>query len=361
MKVIVVGVGGIGSATCYHLAKLGADVVGLEQFSIAHDQGSSHGETRLIRQAYFEHPNYVPLLLRAYTLWDELADAVSLPLIDRRGVAIFGEPDSGVLRGVRESSQRYSVKTQEFSGKESRFSPLGFSAGEGIFEPTGGFLQVEACVASHVRMARKFGAEIHESVRLLDWSIDGAGGVTLNTSKGEFRGDALVLTTGAWLPGLSELPLTIHRNYLYWFRAPETYETIPCFAYDLKEGFFYGFPRLEGMVKVACHRPGEKIDTPTKIPHDYRDLSEVKQFVECYLPGLSAEPVKTAQCFYTMSPDEHFIVDKRSDGPVWFGGGFSGHGFKFSSVMGENIAKWVIENQCPAEMKFLGADRLIKD
>lgn len=367
VEVIVLGMGAMGSAACYHLARRGIRVLGLEQFAVGHNRGSSHGQTRMIRQAYFEHPDYVPLLKRAYVLWDELNDMSGELLFERIGLILYGPSfDEGILKGVLASALQHTIPIEQLSPSQAigayngYLPPREFSA---IFEPGAGCLHVEACVKAHARLARQFGAEIHEGEAITTWTPDGDG-VVVTTPTRTYRANRLIITAGAWLPQLLQnvgLALTIHQNRLYWFNAESRYQRLnglPCFGFDMPDGFFYGFPAMDAYgLKIARHLPGPVLADPTHLedPLETPDLHSVQTFLKTALPGVKANmPTQTVNCMYTMTPDEHFIVDQHPQMPqVILAGGFSGHGFKFSPVIGEILADLAITGTTPHPAGFL--------
>lgn len=368
--VIVLGVGGMGSATCYHLARRGVRVLGLEQFDLGHPRGSSHGETRLIRQAYFEHPDYVPLLRRAYALWFELNEAEKYPIFNPIGLMMYGPSfTSEILQGVLDSATLHGIPVNRLEADQAATAYPGYQPPEGyvgVFEPQAGYLKVEAGVLAHIRLARETGAEIHSEEPVLGWAFN-AGGVTVKTGVDTYHADRLVVTAGAWSHRILKelrLGLTVHRNKLHWFSADATYEVsrgMPCFAFDLPYGFFYGFPVLDHSgLKIAHHTPGPELGSPALLnepdeAHDAEDLFRIQQCLQSVLPGVEATaPLKTVNCLYTMSRDSHFILDIHPEHPeLVFAGGFSGHGFKFSPVIGEIMADLALSGETAHPIGFL--------
>ncbi len=367
---IVLGTGGVGSAAAYHLARRGAKVLGLDQFPGGHDRGSSHGQTRIIRQAYFEHANYVPLLLRAYELWRELEQETNANLLHQVGLLQIGPPEGQVVRGVLEATRLHGLDVEQLSEQEipHRFPGFRAPAGSvGVLEPAAGYLRVEQCVLSHLEAARIHGAEFRFGVTARDWRQESSH-VFVNTDQGEYRADKLVITAGPWAPQmLADLgvPLVVRRKHLYWFPTSErSYHEAggcPTYLYELPHGVFYGFPQIdERGVKVAEHSGGAEIDNPTDDPRplDAADLSRVEAFLSEYLPGVGRPVQARGVCFYTMSPDEHFLVDRhpRHD-RVQFVAGLSGHGFKFTSVLGEALAELALAGTTRLPVGFLGLNR----
>jgi len=357
----------MGSAVCRALSKRGHQAIGFEQFDIAHGLGSSHGESRLIRQAYFEHPDYVPLLKSAYSLWREVQEESGKHLFHRTGLVLFGpRGNSRVLAGVREAAQKYAIPTESFGSKEAlRRYPLLKAGGddEAILEPGAGFLEVERCVATQAALAVRDGAEIRTGAKVLGWDASPSGVVvTLTTGKVEV--DRLVITSGAWARDLlSELgvSLSVHRNLLFWYSAPDWYSKGPCWAFERGRNFFYGFPKISAFgVKVANHVPGRPLDRPEDLTTAgwESDESTVRAFLRETLPELAWPPSKVAACMYELSPDEHFIVDRHpAHSNVVVGAGFSGHGFKFSPVIGEALADLADSGATKHPIGFLGLNR----
>lgn len=351
--VIVLGVGGMGSAACYHLAKRGARVLGLERFPIGHDRGSSHGTTRLIRQAYFENEKYVPLLKSSYALWNELEDRTGKTLFHKVGLLMMGPSSGGMaLPGARATAAKHQITIELYDEKELKKRYPQFRAPEGyhgMMEPDAGYLEVENCVISYVEAARALGAEIRtEAV----------------TDLKKLSAGKIVVTAGPWAPGfLPALPLEVRRVPQFWFPATELYDTAPCFAFDRPEGFVYGFPSgpTPGLVKAADYKSrGATVSDPLtvdRVIHD-DDIGIVGPTVRACLPGVSPQYAKASVCLYTMTPDENFIVDTTPEGVV-YAAGFSGHGFKFASVMGEVLAELALDGKTKHDIGFLSASRFI--
>jgi sarcosine oxidase len=361
MRVIVVGVGGIGAAACWRLAERGAEVVGLEQFDIGHKLGSSHGESRLIRQAYFEHPDYVPLLREAFAGWRALDPA----LLQATGLALAGPPAGEVLAGSLRSAAGHGISVRHHSDARTcpelaAFSlPSGFAA---LVEPGAGWLPVETCVLAMADAARRAGADLRERVQVRDWQIAGDS-VMVATSAGPLRGDRLVLTQGAWAgPVLRRLgvTLTVHRNLLFWLPVAPQFADAPCFGLDLPGGFLYGFVAHDGVLKLALHRPGEVVSDPLQVDRSLRsgEADEVLAMVRAHLPHVRPEILRHVVCLYEMSPDGHFVLDTLPGVPqVSLAAGFSGHGFKFAPVMGEVLAELALDGRSRHPVEFLSARR----
>ena len=319
---IVVGTGGVGSAALHYLAKRGLSVLGIERFTAAHDRGSSHGHTRVIRQAYFEHPDYVPLLLRAFELWNEIEQEVERKLFARVGLLEVGPPDGIVIQGVETSARQHDLRVTRFGRDEAEREFPSHRIPEGsvaIFEQEAGYLFVEECVRSQLELARRHRAELRFDEAVTQWTSTQEG-FLLRTDRSTYECQHLVITAGAWATELMadlSLPLRVLRKHLHWFPSSSSATSArgnqPTFFYERPGGFFYGFPALdERGVKVAEHSGGEPVGDPLQCDRraDPRDLARVTQFAQKYLPDVSDHAVDHAVCMYTMSTDEHFIVDR---------------------------------------------------
>lgn len=368
--VIVLGLGAMGSAACAHLARRGRRVVGLEQFPLVHDRGSSHGETRIIRLAYFEHPDYVPLLHRCYELWDELEAATNQTLFGKTGLLLSGPAESDTIRGARTSAAVHQLTLESLTPSDAaaRFQNIHFPDNhEVVFEPYAGYLHVEACVAAHLEVARQAGADLrpHTTVLNIEPLPDG---VRVQTSSGELTAARLVVTAGAWTaPLLCHLgcDLQVVRKFVGWFEAPaERFHVdrgAPCYLIEQPHGAFYGFPSLDGQsLKFAEHTGGEPVADPMLVDRDCRpdDVSRLATELTALFPGVSGQLLRHSVCLYTLSPDRHFVVDRWHEAPsILFAAGFSGHGFKFAPVIGEALADLTEQGRTDLPIDFLSAKR----
>ncbi|HUE74445.1 MAG TPA: N-methyl-L-tryptophan oxidase [Pirellulaceae bacterium] len=368
---IVIGTGGVGSAAAFHLARRGAKVLGLDRFPGGHDRGSSHGETRIIRQAYFEHPDYVPLLKRAYELWGELEQEAGENLFHQVGLIQIGPEHGPVVHGVLESAQLHQLAVEKLTAEEigRRWSAFRIPEGMiGAYESSAGYLRVEACVLAHLESAELYGAEFKSGVAVKRWREDGDG-VCVATDQGEFHAAKLVITAGPWAPQILAdlgIRLEVRRKHLYWLGTSDTaldQARCPTFLYEMPQGVFYGFPAIDALgVKVAEHSGGAVVGDPLNDPRqlDERDLSRAKEFLAQCMPTVTGPLNRHAVCFYTMSPDEHFLVDLHpQSGRVVFAAGLSGHGFKFTSVLGEALAEMALEGRTSLPVGFLNCGRFI--
>lgn len=369
---VVVGTGGVGSAALYHAARRGLRTLGIDRFHGGHDQGSSHGETRIIRQAYFEHPDYVPLLRRAYELWSELEQACGQQLFFPVGLLQVGPADGQVVPGVLASARQHGLSVETLDSTEvSRRFP-GFRAPPewvGVFERGAGYLLVEACVLAHLEQAQRRGAEHWTGIDVRGWKRFGAG-VELETDQGIVRAGRCIVTAGPWAGELLRdmgLGLRVLRKHLYWFQPSNDHyherSGAPTFLYETTKGVFYGFPQRDSTgVKAAEHSGGVEVADPRQDPRvvDPRDQQRVESFLREWLPGAAGPVNRHGVCFYTMSPDEHFLVDRHPDCPALvFAAGLSGHGFKFTSVLGESLVELAMEGKSrwPVEFLRLGRSR----
>jgi sarcosine oxidase len=367
---IVIGVGGFGSSALFHLAERGLNVLGLEQYGVAHDRGSSHGETRIIRQAYFEHVNYVPLLQRAYQLWDRVSEHVGKTLLHRCGLMLAGPASSEVLAGTRRAAEQYHLNVDELNRADAaaRFRCYHFPEDfQVLFERNAGFLDVEDCVAAHIRMATGLGAVLRTQERVIRYSVEGDS-VRVETDRDTYLANRLIITAGPWasqLLGKLGVPLQVVRKPLFWFPAAEPHFQRAMgnstFFFDLPEGQFYGFPALgSDVIKVAEHTGGEPVADPATVDRDLHpsDLERMVPFLSQYIPQAAVRPRRYSVCMYTLSPDHHFLIDKHPEHPqIVFGAGFSGHGFKFTSVLGEVLAELAIDGTSRQPVEFLNLSR----
>jgi sarcosine oxidase len=373
--VIVVGLGGMGSAAAAHLAGRGRKVLGLEQHGPAHDRGSSHGDSRVYRQAYFEDPAYVPLLLRAFDLWQELGATTGTELLTVTGGLMLGPPDSRTVQGSRASALAWDLAHTMLDAAEitRRFPAFHPAPDEiGLYEANAGFVRPEATVSAHLGLAAAAGADLRFGQRVSGWDA-GADGVQVTVEGETLSADRLVLSAGPWagtvLAGLG-LPLEVERQVQFWFAppggtAPFAAGRFPVYVWDSESGDqAYGFPAAGDPVagvKVAFFRHGGPADPDhlerTVAPDEADDLRE---FLRPRLPGLPGEVVRAVPCMYTNTPDEHFVIGLHPDADnVVLAAGFSGHGFKFVPVIGELLADLAVDGGTAAAIDLFAPDRLL--
>ncbi len=367
---IILGVGGFGSGALLHAARRGRKVLGLEQFEVAHDRGSSHGETRIIRKAYFEHPDYVPLLLRAYDLWRDLEKERGQKLMHLCGLLLAGPPAGEAVGGARLSAQQHSLPLESLNVAEARkrFPAFRFREEfEAVYESDAGFLEVENCVRAHIESACNNGAAIKTNETVVRWSSDGRT-IRVRTDRDEYSAASLIITAGAWsravLANLN-VPLEVVRKPLLWHEVETSSYDVsrgaPAYLYEMPHGVFYGFPSIDGrLVKVAQHSGGAVVADPFTVDRGISedDTKPVAAFLEEALPEVCPQPARHAVCMYTNTPDRHFIIDKHPEfGNVAIGAGFSGHGFKFTSVLGEALADLALQGSSVQPIGFLSLAR----
>jgi sarcosine oxidase len=375
--VVVLGVGSMGSAACYYLANRGVKVLGLEQFDITHEFGSHAGQSRIIRKAYFEHPDYVPLLQRAYQNWKELERDCHAQLYFPTGLLYAGKPDGTLIKGVKESAKLYGIEVNTLTEAEikSRFPQFVFPDGyDVLFEPDAGFLTPERSIKAFATKAKEKGAAIHTHERVISWKQHDKLTYVV-TNQQTYTCDTLIITTGAWadkfLPDLAPL-LTVTRQVLTWTipHQPEQFQPdkFPCWLIDDHDqpGMYYGFPMLDerkfGLpagLKSAYHYPG----MPTSVADVNREVSheeaqQLTRAISKYIPTSCRSIHQTKTCLYTNTPDEHFILDFLPGSKnVIVAAGFSGHGFKFASVIGEIVSELVVNGKSNLPIGFLSATR----
>jgi sarcosine oxidase len=349
--VIVLGVGGMGSAALFELARRGRRVLGLEQFALDHDQGSSHGHTRIIRKAYYEHPDYVPLVLRAYERWRDLERRQGRTLLTDCACLSIGRPDGELVAGVRQSAERHGLPVEHLDAGAMRRRFPAFQFGDeyvGALEPSAGFLYVEDCVRAYIAEARRLGATIRDGEPVVSWKAEG-GGVVVETLAGRYAADRLIVTAGPWARQvLADVgaSLTVMRQVMFWFGMQNDVafqrDRFPIYIADTPEGAFYGLPALnpDGL-KTARHYGAPELRDPSEVVRTVsaEDEETVRRFLRAHLPGADGPVRKASVCVYTLTPDRHFLIDVHPEHPqVAFAAGFSGHGFKFASVVGEILA-----------------------
>lgn len=370
--VIVLGLGAMGSAAAYHLARRGTRVVGIEQYTPAHDRGSSHGRSRIIREAYFEHPDYVPLIQRAYELWGTLQEETGSRLLLPTGGLMIGPHDGTLVQGALVSARTHHLVYELLDSGQLRARYPAFRVPDdavAVWEPRAGVLFPEACVLAHLHGATRSGAHIRTGERVLSWHPRN-GGVEVRTDRGLYAADRLVVTAGPWagevLAALA-LPLAVERNVMYWFQpadpAPFAPNRMPIYIYEYrKDAFIYGFPQVGGEgVKVAHHHSGE-FCTPEDIRREVspEEVGRMRDILTRTLPALNGDLLQAVTCMYTNTPDGHFIIDRHPGHPqVVLACGFSGHGFKFASVVGEILAELAIYGHTRHPIDLFRAGRFV--
>lgn len=354
--VVVVGLGATGAAALRELARRGFRAAGIERFIPGHSNGSSHGETRIIRLGYFEHSSYVPLLRRSHQLWRELEADSSRKLMRVTGIVEIGLPGGRLVTGTLAAIQEHDLAHEILDSAETmkRFAafriPSDFVS---VFQPDGGFLAAEASVEAMVALARAAAAEVIAGVRALSIEPHGQG-VRIRTDADDIEARTVIVAAGPWIPQLLpelSLPLRVTREVMAWFTplkaGPFAPGRLPVFILESRHGMHYGFPiSPAGTVKVAKHHHHDE----TVLPDDPRrpvsaiDESLIRSALESHIPAANGALAAAKTCFYTMTPDHHFIIDRHPGAPnVIIASPCSGHGFKFAPVIGEILADLVTE------------------
>jgi len=367
---VVLGLGGMGSAALAHLARRGKRVLGIEQYARGHDRGASAGNSRIIRMAYYEDPAYVPLLRRAYELWLELEAAGARPLLDLCGVLMAGRADSPILAGAQASARLHDIPIEELGAAQlaRRYPALRVLPGErALFEPNAGMVFPEAAIDGHLRIAQAAGAEVRYETPVAGYTAR-SDAIHLALADGSpVRTRRLAICAGPWLAEVAAelaLPLTVQRNVQLWFTpAAEAYgrDRFPAFFLDRAEtpGPLYGFPDYGLGVKAALHGHGA---TTSAAQLDRSigdaDVEPVRRALEAFMPGAATALRAGKACMYTLTPDQHFVIDTHpSDSRIVVAGGFSGHGYKFCPVVGEIVADLTLNGATRHPIGFLRIDR----
>jgi sarcosine oxidase len=350
--VIVAGVGGMGAATCWHLARRGQRVLGLERYDIPHTMGSSHGVNRIIRLAYFEHPSYVPLLRRAYALWRETEQLFGEQLLYVTGSLDLGPPSSLNITGALESCHQHALDHEVLDADAVNRRFPGYNVRDphvAVYQPDGGFVASERAIVAHVTMAQAAGAEIHGREAITGYDVLGSGRVRVSTTRGVYEANRLVIATGGWIgdhvPQLKTTSVP-ERQVLGWFqpKVPEHYRVgrFPVSNWSTDVGHFYQFPiwHVPGFKIGLYHHLQERghADTLSREPTP-RDEEVLRAALARYFPDADGPTLSLRACLFTNTPDEHFVIDTLPGAPsVVIASPCSGHGYKFASVMGEILA-----------------------
>ena len=367
---IVIGVGGMGSAAVYHLARRGLQVLGLEKHAIPHEMGSSHGYSRMIRYTLQEHPSYVPLVRRSYELWHEMEETAGEELMVTTGSIRAGAPDSPFFLNAQEACDLHSIPYEILTASEVNKRFPGYRFPEeisSVYQADGGFLLPERCILTHVQAAERAGADVHSQETVLDWGVRGDG-VQVRTDRDTYTAGRLVVTAGPWaanlVPELAAYAVP-ERQVMGWFqpKRPELYaaEAFPVFGVFTEEGRYYGFPShaVPGFKIGRAHHLLQKVD-PDAIDREVHPEDEdiLRQVVNRYFPLAAGKLLDGKTCMYTNTPDEHFMIGTLDGQPqVSVAAGFSGHGFKFASVIGEIMADLAQNGATEHDINLFRLDR----
>lgn len=376
----------MGSATLYQLAKRGIDVIGIDRYSPPHTLGSTHGDTRITRQAIGEGNAYVPLALRSHELWREIEAETGTDLFTACGGLVLTAGSEGAghhgvdnfFASTVSAARTFGIEHEILTSDEvrARFPQFNVSEGHrGYYEPGAGFVRPEAAVAAQLELAARHGARVHRMERVS--SIEPSnGGVIVHTDRAGYGADQVVLTAGPWISGLASsdditLACTVYRQTLHWFDASESISMLtpgrmPVFIWaDVGSRYrdmFYGFPAIDGVhggLKVATEQYEVSCD-PDDPATDVTPDESQRMFDECVVGRLPLGPavVKSAGCLYTVTPDNQFIIDKHPERPdVLLASPCSGHGFKHSAAIGESLAQWVTDGKSAIDLSAFALDR----
>ena len=357
--VIVVGLGSMGAAAAYHLAAQGVRVVGVDRFAPPHEQGAHGGGSRIIRMAYMEGAEYVPLVRRSYELWRALELMAGETVLTTTGGLMLGRPESEAVAGALSAAQAHGLAHELLDAVEVRrrfpvFTPADDEVG--LFEEIAGLLRPEQAIAAHLRLAAGAGADLRIALAVEDWSAT-EDGVTVTTAAGDLHADRLVLAPGAWAPALTRLPvpLRVQRRVQHYWRAADgtSFEPgrFPVWIWEYGPGkAAYGLPAVGGAVKASLHHGDEAVDPDAgAAPAREEEISAMRAWLTPRLPALAAgDWLGSKPCLYTLTPDEHFVLGLHPAHPnVAVACGFSGHGFKFAPVVGEILADLMTKGSTP--------------
>ena len=368
MRVIVVGLGVIGRAVSLGLSRRGISVVGLDARGPLHREGSSHGESRIIRTAYYEHPDYVPLAKESFRLWTRLErETLGVGnLLENRACLTVGKPDSEVVAGVVRAAAEHGLAVEQLDAGEleKQFDWLKSGQGwKGVLEQEAGILHADRCRQALARRAGELGADLRFETAVREWGSSQLG-VWVKTDGGVVEGDRLVLCPGPWALGLIgpiAKPLRVMRQVSGWTEmAGGVPGGLPVFFFDTHEGYFYGMRAADGTgVKMARHYGAPECGDVGEIENEpvLQDRLCLESFARKHTPGLcelgNQETIGRMEvCRYTLSPDRHFVVGELPGhcGLAHVAGGMSGHGFKFAPAIGEMVTACLLEGKRPLEM-----------
>ena len=376
--VAVVGLGAMGSAAAHRLALRGQRVIGFDRFRPPHMMGSTHGDSRGIREAYYEDPSYVPFVRRAYDLWDELAETIGQPLFRQTGALTLGGEDASMVRGVLASAREHDIDVDLMDAAELRKRYPAILADDdlvGVLERRGGMIDIETALNGQLDQAARHGAELHFDEPVERWlpsdMDDVESPIVINTERGTYEAERMVVTAGAWNAGLVgklNLPLLVTRQVMFWFEPranPEAFEVgaLPFWMWERgPQDFAYGFPNIGKGFKLGHHQPLDEVD-----PNGYnRELTEadeanVREWLERTFPDVGGKLLRAETCMYTNTPDAHFLIDIHPKRPnIVLASPCSGHGFKFSPAIGEALADLSMYRQTEHNLELFRIDRFVE-
>ena len=375
--VAIIGLGAMGSAAAWQLASRGVSVIGFDRFHPPHNMGSSHGENRVIREAYYEDPSYVPLVQRAYELWDELATATNQTLLHQTGALMVSEPGGLLVPGALASARQHNIPHEQLSAAEIRKRFPVMNAQDpviGLLEQRAGVLQLEPCIEAQLELAARSGAELRFDSPIERWlptdMNDVEAPIELDTADGKVTAERLVVTAGAWTAGLLSklgLPLLVSRQVMFWLQPKGDASrfdigNLPVWMWERdKQDFGYGLPNQGNGLKVGHHYPAEAVD-----PSAYdktvnaQDEDTIRGWLGATLPDASGQILHAETCLYTNTPDAHFLLDLHPKRPnIVVASPCSGHGFKFAPAIGESIADLALERRSDHDLHLFSFERLM--
>ena len=381
---IVVGLGAIGSAAIYQLAKRGKTVLGIDQFSPPHTYGSSHGESRIIRQAIGEGEQYVPLVLRSYELFREIEKATGKQLLTiTGGLTLESRQSEGVMHGRRNFlaeaislAQKFAIRHEVLEPQDikKRYPQFAVTEERGYFEYETGYLQPELCVEAQLRLAENYGATVHTDERVIAIAPRGNSEVIIQTSRAVYAAEIAVVSAGPWiarfLPPAYRQFFPVYRQVMYWFTIREQFRSIflpgqlPIFIWIFESGRafgFYGFPSLDGRtIKLASEQYDIVIaaDEQDRVVSELEKQSAYSDYIHGRLPGLSDRCESAVSCLYTTTPDANFVIDFHPDSDrIIVASPCSGHGFKHSAAVGEVLAELAADGASKIDISSFGLKR----
>ena len=371
-EVIVVGAGSMGMAAGYYLSRKGVRTLMIDAFDPPHSNGRHSGDTRLIRHACGEGPAYAPLALRAQTLWDDLAAKTSETIFRKTGVLTFGPASSQFVKQAIESGHTWDMNIETLSAgavNERWPGAVLDDADIACYEPDAGVLFSDNCIRTFRRLALDNGAELKTEAPVTNIDV-AADSVTVETDGEVFTADKLIVSGGAWNKKiLSDLELNIavqaSRRTIAWFKSNELLynaDTFPGFFGDLPSGVFYGFPSIDGGgVKAGRYDNGDDAE-PEYINREFgiydKDEGDVRGFLDAYMPEASGRMNVGSTCLFTNTPDENFVIDLHPEhSHIAIAAGFSGHGYKFSTAVGEILSELVTEGTTEQDISLFSAKR----
>ncbi len=369
--VIVLGMGAMGASACYQLARRGASVLGLDQFDIPNNLSTSHGQSRAFRMCYYEHPDYVPLLRRSLELWHVLEEVTERTLLHETGGIWFGPADCELVAGSRDAAVAHDLPHDWIEHDEVAKRYPQFTVPEdyvGFYEPQAGLLLPEKIISAYAEHAAQNGAALRPNEPVMKWHADSKS-VTIHTTQGKYQADHLVVCAGPWsgrILGEIGVQLPVTRQIAVWVQPPEpelfALGTLPIWAIDRPVGgMYYGFPILDDTpgFKLAVHCAGvpTEPDTIDRVAQP-DETKELREMLGRFIPEANGPLLEASVCMYTNTPDAHFVVDHHPEhANVTIATGFSGHGFKFASVIGEALADLALDRRTELPIEFLGVQR----